>query len=421
MPKDLPDSSSSGLIGAEGSALSAAHTTRLTWWAVAGASILLVVHKPWALTTPQLWAEDGTIHLAQNDAWGARAFFIPYRGYLHLLPRLIAWVASHIADVAYWPAIYNSAALLVAVSIFARMASPRLALPGKPWLVLAFVLAANTGEVFLNITNLHWLTAFFLLQQVLMGRPTTFGQRFGDLALMLVIGLTGPFVLVFLPLFAWRWWRERCDDNLRILLAAAGCAAVQAFFIITTGPHFESHSQPLHLKMLLAVTGSRLVVWPLFGGQAASAFSLVALGASGIVVIALLAAWSLRPHPRRLLRVQILVAFILFTILGLYRVRPDTWPYPDLENGDSYFYIPRILLAWLLIWEFDATPRFLAWIARLLCIAGVLLNLPRYIEPAPPNYHWALHCDPIRRGVPANIPTLPAGWTFQYQGRPARP
>jgi len=40
------------------------------------------------------------------------AFFEPYNGYLHLLPRLIAWFASHAADVAWWPAIYNGYPLL---------------------------------------------------------------------------------------------------------------------------------------------------------------------------------------------------------------------------------------------------------------------------------------------------------------------
>lgn len=132
-----------------------------TWAAVGVALLVLGARKPWALLTPQLWAEDGTIHLNDYEQSGARAFFIPYRGYLHLLPRLIAWLAGQLTDVVNWPAFYNGGALLTTALLLVRMTSRRLDLPGKPWLVLAFVLVAHSGEVFLNITNLHWLTGFF--------------------------------------------------------------------------------------------------------------------------------------------------------------------------------------------------------------------------------------------------------------------
>src|SRR5688572_25623809 len=233
----------------------------MTWAAVAVAALLLFLRKPWALTMPQLWAEDGPIHLADIDSWGTGAFLVPYRGYLHLLPRLIAWVASHVADVAHWPLIYNATAFLVAVALLARFASKRLDLPAKPWLVLSFALAAHTGEVWFNITNLHWLTSFFLVQQVLITRPLTRGQRIGDLLILAVVGLTGPFVVVLLPLLFWRWWRDRHADNVVVLLTAAACAATQIYFLTTASLPLDAQSQPLNPGMLFAVIGSRLVVW----------------------------------------------------------------------------------------------------------------------------------------------------------------
>ncbi len=396
----------------------ASRTLPPVWWAIVAAYFLLIAHKPWALTTPQLWAEDGSVHLVDNDKHGAGALFLPYRGYLHLLPRVIAWGVSRVSDVAQWPLLYNSAALFVAVALFVRFTSPRLELPGKLWLILAFVLAANTGEVFLNLTNLHWLTAFFLLLQTLIARPTTTSQRVGDLAILAVVGLTGPFVIVFLPLFVARWWREKNRDTLIVLLVAGACAATQAWFVATTGrQHFTQPAEPWHLSMLLTVVGSRLVVWPLFGTRAALALPWPALAAIGVGSIGALALWALRPDPRRALRLQILVALALITPATLLRIRPDTWETPDLANGDSYFFIPRILLAWLLIWELDARPRFVALAARGLCLVAVLLELPHHAEPAPPDYHWADHCDAIRRGVPAKIPILPEGWVLDYPGR----
>src|SRR3954471_24873676 len=203
--------------------------TRLTWAAVGLAVVVLFIRRPWALATPQLWAEDGSIHLLDNDNFGAHAILMPYRGYLHLLPRLIAWTASLFADVSHWPLFYNTAAFLIMVALLARFTSSRLDLPGKPWLVLSFVLAAHTNELFFNITNLHWVTSFFLLQQVFIARPKNDAMLLGDLLIILVVGLTGPFVVVFLPLFAWRWWRDRCLENTAFLLAAVTAAAIQGY------------------------------------------------------------------------------------------------------------------------------------------------------------------------------------------------
>ena len=390
------------------------------WGAVIVAVLILVVRKSWALFTPQLWAEDGTIHLNDNDQLGLRAFFTPYRGYLHLLPRLIAWIASHTADVACWPAIYNGATLLITALLFARMASPRLNLPAKPWLVLAFILVAHSGEAFLNITNLHWLTGFFLVQQVLLARPQTAAQRAGDLVLVVLVGLTDPSAIIFLPLFVWRWWRDRHADNLALLLLVGACAATQAYFLTTAGLHHDAQAQPLHLLALLQTAGSRLIIWPFFGTRAVTFLPPVLQAVIALTVISALALWSARPHPRRYLRLQILAAWALISFACVYRIRPDTWglPLDNLSFAEPYFYMSRLLLVWLVIWEFDTQPRCVAYVARTACLAGALLALPDLRVPAPPDYHWTEHCDPVRRGVPANIPTLPEGWTLEYRGRP---
>ena len=114
----------------------------------------------------------------------------------------------------------------------------------------------------------------------------------------------------------------------------------------------------------------------------------------------------------------IVAAFALITAAAVYRTRPDTWPDDNLVFGDRYFYIPRVLLAWLVIWEFHSTPRVIANLARVCGLAVLLLQVRNYSVPAPRDYKWADHVEPIRRGVPANIPTLPEGWTLEYRGRP---
>jgi hypothetical protein len=78
-------------------------------------------------------------------------------------------------------------------------------------------------------------------------------------------------------------------------------------------------------------------------------------------------------------------------------------------------------VARLVVLEWRARPAVVAWTARTLLAAGLLLHLPHFSLPAPPDYRWAEHCDAIRRGVPANIFTLPEGWWIEYPGRPGPP
>jgi len=210
------------------------------------------------------------------------------------------------------------------------------------------------------------------------------------------------------PLFAWRWARGRHRDNLTLLLIVTACAAVQAA-LIAADPIAGEAPTPLRPLMLAAVLGSRLVVWPLLGPKIAEALPLWSLALIGTTVFGSIVGWVLRADPRRELRAKVLFVLVILAASGAWRCRADTWETANLTNGDRYFFIPRVLLLWLVIWEFDARPRVVAWIARAFCFAAALLELPQHRLPAPPDYHWAEHCDAIRRGVPASIPTLPEG------------
>jgi hypothetical protein len=392
---------------------------RLAWPVFAAFAALLALRKPSALLTPQLWAEDGSIFLAQNDQLGLRALVEPYQGYLHTLPRLIAWAASHLADPAWWPLLYNGAAGALALAVIARTFSPRLALPGKPALALALLLGARTGEVLFNITNLQFVTAAALVQQIFFARPRSAGERAGDLAVLALVGLTGPFSVLFAPLFAWRWWRERHADNLVALLVVAGCGAVQGWLVLHGPAVAAVAAESFHPAKFLEIAGSRLVAWPLAGEWLVRRTSPVVVAVTGGAILAAVLFRATRPHARREQRVLTAVALVLLVAAATFRARFDTWEQEDFDSGERYFYLPRVLLWWLVAGEFDATSRTVRWLARGAFVLGLISFVPGYVLPAPPDYHWAEHCEPIRRGVPAKIPTLPEGWTLEYPGRPA--
>ncbi len=398
---------------------------RTPTWAVLFAAFVFAIRKPWALLTPQLYAEDGSIFLVQQDLFGARALLEPYMGYLHTLPRLIASLAANLTDPAWWPAVYNGSAYALTVALFFRIASSRLAVPGKPALLLAFTLIAHTGEVTINVTNVQWIAAFFLILQPLLAAPTSALDRATDLVVTAVVGLTGPFSIILLPVFAWSYVRERRGSglqlssfNFQLLALASACAAIQAWFLLHQSADPSAASAPLRIFPLLSVLGSRLLVWSFFGPAAVALVPDYARIVLAVTFLSALAVWALRPHALRPARLTILLTFAVLLIACLARVRPDTWERDDLFNGDRYFYLPRLLLVWLLILEFTTPRRAIAWTARTLVLVGFTVHLHMFVSPAPPNYHWADHCEPLRLGTPANIKTLPEGWWIEYPGRP---
>ena len=210
---------------------------------------------------------------------------------------------------------------------------------------------------------------------------------------------------------------------MAVLLLVSACAATQAYFLKTAGLHSDAAAQPLHLAELLERTGARLIIWPFFGSRAVTLLPHFALAAIAVVAIFAIALWALRPHPRRTLRAQVLVAWALITVSCVYRSRPDTWDVPieDLGYAEPYFYLSRLLLVWLVIWEFDAKPQAVALVAKIACVVGALLALPDSRVHDMPDCHWAENCEPIRRGVPAKIPIMPEGWILDYPGRTAKP
>ncbi len=394
---------------------------RAAWAAVLVAAVCLALRKPWALLTPQLWAEDGSIFLVQDEQLGLGAWLTPYNGYLHLIPRIVAWLTSRTLDVAWWPLAYNGAAYLGTIALFARLASRRVDLPAKPALILAFTLVVGTGEVLIVLTNLQWLAAFFLLLQVFTRPPRGVLERTGDLSLLAVVGLNGPFAAVFGPLLAWRWWETRSRDDLAALAVTGAAAATQVLLLLQTPLDINAEAAPFRPLMALSVIGSRLVTWPFFGPEAVRAAPPWVHAAAGTLFLGALAAWALRPDALRPMRLRLVAALGIVTAACAFRARADVWAEDTLVNGDRYYYIPRVLVAWLVVLEWQARPALVAWTARTLLAAGLLLHLPHFRLPAPPDYRWAEHCDAIRRGVPANLFTLPEGWWIEYPGRPGRP
>lgn len=375
--------------------------------AIAAVGLILALRKPDSLQNPQFFAEDGTVFFIGARQLGAAAILTPYGGYLNLVPRLLAAGAA-VFDPLWIPALYNGAALFLDVAAIAILFSRRVRLPAKPALALAFALVPHTGEVFLSLTNLQWCLAIALLLLLLMDDAATAWQRLFDTAVLAICGLTGPFICLLFPLFAIRAAARRTRESV-LLAALAGLAAgVQLGYLYGYRHHFDPPTMP-HPHGLMSSMAGRLygTFWMGYGIQPISPGILwIALGIAATAAVGWL---SLRRGDWKVPRRMLALAWLCLVIPVALKFRHDAVVIGLPANGDRYFVLPHLLLAWLLVIGCVELKGWRRLLPAALLGASLAFNL-HYMRAAPlPDLAWAAHVQPIRDGDPFEIPINPVG------------
>jgi hypothetical protein len=392
-------------------ASSPARSRLLAGATLVAAALLLCLRKPDSLRNPQFFAEDGTVFFIGARQLGPAAFLTPYGGYLHLLPRALAWALGFL-DPSRIPAAYNLAGLAFDMAALALLFSPRVRLPAKPALALAFALTPHTDEVFLSLTNLQWCVALVLVLLLVADDPATAAQRWFDRAAVVLCGLTGPFLCFLLPLFLGRAAQRRSRDAVFLAVTALLVALVQASFLHDYRGQLVAGNGAVAAG-LLPTLAARLfgTFWLGYGIRALGA-GFPWLGLGGAVL--LLGAWvSLRPGAWRQERRFLGLAWLCFVLPVALKFRVDAFDISPPENADRYFFLPHVLLAWLLV---VAAVQFQGWrrlVPAALLAAALACNLRWMKAPPLPDLHWAQQVQPIRDGDEFAIPINPPGHVLE--------
>lgn len=207
-------------------------TARLsTAVAVAGA-VALFARGTARLRDAGLFAEDGQIFLsgAHND--GLHSIVEPYAGYVHLIPRLLA-LAIGLMPLTAAPVLYVLAAMIVHLVMLMPALSSRLSWLIPTPLLRACLFAAlcvmpPMWEPYGNVANLIFIGGITLLLLVLSTDPLSRAGRVAESAAIVLLGLSGPLIVLFTPFIGWRWWRNgRTRHSLMLLALTVACSAVQ--------------------------------------------------------------------------------------------------------------------------------------------------------------------------------------------------
>jgi hypothetical protein len=387
------------------------------WTPIAG--IVLFMRYPDWFMRPRLWAEDFLRFFMDARCDGPAAILEAYSGYLHLLPRLIALAGAWL-DPSRIPSFYAYSSLALTLLVVARVFSPRLDLPCKPLIALAIVAAPHTGEVFLCVTNIQWITALALVLTLLMGDPADALDWARDIAILLFAGLTGPFSLFLLPFFVLRALDRSTRASWAILAVVLVTAIVQGWEIYLNAPVLvpDGPGGPIRYLNLAAVLSARIPLG-LLGAQGwAYGVGRAFVTGAGILGACAIAAMALARGRYRKERICLVLFIIVLVALSTAKVRTDTWDFREMVQGDRYFFIPRVLLLWIAVCWFCRKPREAPSLALAIAAAGMCcVSIIPYVEVRDPRirhverpyFPWAAYGEPLRKGEAVEVEVSP-GW-----------
>jgi hypothetical protein len=377
--------------------------------------IILILRKTDSVANPQLIAEDGPVFFMGAYVQGLAAFITPSAGYLHTVPRIIAWIAGHF-DPLIIPAIYNYSSLLIHLGVIAAIFSGRISLPVKPLFALLLVLVPHTGEIFIHLTNLQWILAAAILLLLLSNDAETRPQIACDIFILTACGLTGPFLIILLPLFFIRLYFRRSRYSLLLTAAALFPSLIQTWFMVNNYTTDASAGSFKPLTLATIICGRLFTA--LFSAHLIRYFhtSYIWIGTGIIGTVATLLL-GFRKGPYRTTRIMLSCAIFLLAIPVAVKFARHHLILSFMLNGDRYFFMPHLLLLWLLLLSAYENRSKARYAFSALLAASIIISFPSMKSPPAKDLQWKDHVDAIRNHEPFDIPINPDGCRISYPGR----
>jgi hypothetical protein len=294
--------------------------------------------------------------------------------------------------------------------------SPRVTLPCKPALALVPALVPHSGEVIGNLTNLQWVAAPVLILLLIARDADTRRRRFTDVLAALLIGLTGVFSTLLAPFFIWRAICRRTIASVVLAGMVTAAGAWQGWTVLRSG---SGTSGPVSLDpvtglQIVALRTSASVMLP---PSLAEQLPRRVLLCAGVLTLGGLLAVGLWPGPRRDVRFVLAGSCLCLTAAALYRFcHGDFGALFSVSMGDRYFFLPKVLILWLLLALAAWTPRG-RWLAGTVCGSSLLVAALNWRYERWQDFHWTDYAVRIEAGDRVHdIPLNPHGFKFDYPG-----
>jgi hypothetical protein len=401
---------------------------------------LMASKSPDSLSNPQFWAEDGTIFFAPQFGSHLPLIGTSYAGYFHVIPRLIAWLATFFGSTKA-PLVYNLfGCFLTTWSIYYTVQRLRPYIP----LVLSltiFLFTPTNGEIFGTLTNVQWFTQFALIALCLpVHAPANTLRKEALVAILTgLIALTGPAsiflttVNIGIMLFAWLLAKARPTRQItlglneyvsrlpKVRIAVTGlCALIQIQCVLVhtpLDPHGVTGISQYGIPMLAVIMLGRIIPTHVLGVYFLTPTLWIFIEL-GILVTLLRSKWlSLEV---KVIALQLL-AFSLLLVFSAAALK-DTEIMLRLMVGDRYFYTFKFVFWWLVYLTVigHCKTRRKETLALVLCsIVYVGLINSSYLQRQPlQDLSWRTHAQELKTPGPHQIPINPTPWYFQVTTQP---
>jgi hypothetical protein len=326
-----------------------------------------------------------------------------------------------VVPVAVAPLLGSVVSLLIVALIGAFIASDRLAgvIPqrrARLLVALFFVVLPTTYMTLGSITFIQFYFAVFLVA-VAVSEPakshwaalTTYA------AVVLAVG-TGPFGVLFIPLFGVRWLMRRDRYSTLLLLAVGVPALVQAIVLFSAGRPAAASPTTDPMAVLQIISGHAAVV--LFGGRPISRLLesgistpvIYALGGVALAIVAL----QLSTLSRRWILVILYVVAVV-VVPALIVGSDDTALLLDPLSASRYVVIVTAILGGALIVSLARRRRrIVGVVAAAILLVGVVGD---FVLKPYPDSNWPETSACIGGASPCVVPIFPGGvWDIQWPG-----
>jgi hypothetical protein len=182
------------------------------------AFLVLFLRRPDALLNAQFWAEDGAVWFSKIFNQGfIGPLFSPQDGYFQTISRLTMGIAA-LFPLEMAPFVSNTIGLMIRASLLCFLFTPRMGWVGnKEKLVIGayYLLMPGILEVHPNITNAHWYLSIYLCMVLSAEAPKRALAKIHDMAILVISGLSGPFVVFIAPFYGMKYLMDNEWNILR--------------------------------------------------------------------------------------------------------------------------------------------------------------------------------------------------------------